>query len=37
MTFEAASPTYRWLTTSVAVGSALRLADAVVYDAYLIT
>jgi hypothetical protein len=37
MTFETASPTYRWLTTSVAVGSALRLADAVVYDAYLIT
>jgi Protein of unknown function (DUF3237) len=37
MTFETASTTHRWLTTSVAVGSALRLADAVVYDAYLIT
>jgi Protein of unknown function (DUF3237) len=37
MAFETASPTYGWLNRSVAVGSALRLADAVIYDAYLVT
>jgi Protein of unknown function (DUF3237) len=37
MSFETASPRYGWLNSSIAVGSALRLADAVVYDAYLVT
>ena len=37
MHFETASPTYHWLNRAVAVGSALRLADAVIYDAYLVT
>lgn len=37
MTFETASQRYGWLNSAIAVGSALRLADAVVYDAYLIT
>lgn len=37
MTFETASQRYCWLNSAIAVGSALRLADAVVYDAYLIT
>ena len=34
MSFETASLRYGWLSTSIAVGSA---ADAVVYDAYLLT
>jgi hypothetical protein len=37
LAFETASPEYGWLARAVAVGSALRLPDAVVYDAYLIT
>jgi hypothetical protein len=37
MTFETASQRYGWLNSAIAVGSALRLADAVVYDAYLVT
>jgi len=36
MTFETASATHGWLNWAVAVGSALRLPDAVVYDAYLV-
>lgn len=36
MTFETASRTYRWLNRSIVVGSAMQLADAVVYDAYLV-
>ena len=34
--FETASPTYGWLNRAIAVGSAIRLPDAVVYDAYLV-
>jgi hypothetical protein len=37
MLFETASTTYDWLNRTVAVGSALRTADAVVYDAYRVT
>jgi Protein of unknown function (DUF3237) len=37
MMFETASPAYGWLNRTVAVGSALRTADAVVYDAYRVT
>ena len=41
MAFETASTTYGWLNravaVAVAVGSALRLADAVIYNAYLVT
>ena len=37
MVFETASPAYSWLNRTVAVGSALRTADAVVYDAYRVT
>jgi hypothetical protein len=37
MLFETASTTYGWLNRTVAVGSALRTADAVVYDAYRVT
>jgi hypothetical protein len=37
MFFETASTTYDWLNRTVAVGSALRTADAVVYDAYRVT
>jgi Protein of unknown function (DUF3237) len=36
MTFETASGTYGWLNRAMAIGSAMRLADAVVYDAYQI-
>jgi hypothetical protein len=36
LTFETASADYAWLNSAVAVGSALRLPDAVVYDAYLV-
>jgi hypothetical protein len=36
MTFETASPAHGWLNRAVAVGSALRLPTAVVYDAYLV-
>lgn len=37
LSFETASANYAWLNRSVAVGSALRLSDAVIYDAYLVT
>lgn len=37
MVFETSSPTYGWLNRTVAVGSALRTAGAVVYDAYRVT
>ena len=36
MKFETASPAHGRLNRAVAVGSALRLPDAVVYDAYLV-
>ena len=36
MTFETASATYGWLNRSIVVGSAMRLAKSVVYDAYLV-
>jgi hypothetical protein len=36
MTFETASSTYGWLNRAMAIGSAMRRADAVIYDAYLI-
>jgi hypothetical protein len=37
LSFETASADYAWLNRSIAVGSALRLPDAVIYDAYLVT
>ena len=37
MTFETSSPSHGWLNRSMAIGSAIRLANAVIYDAYLIT
>jgi hypothetical protein len=37
LSFETASARYGWLNSAIAVGSALRLTDAVVYDAYLVT
>jgi hypothetical protein len=36
LTFETASLDHGWLNRAVAVGSALRLPDVVVYDAYLV-
>lgn len=36
LSFETASADHAWLNCAVAVGSALRLPDAVVYDAYLV-
>lgn len=36
LAFETASTAHGWLNRAVAVGSALRLPDAVVYDAYLV-
>jgi Protein of unknown function (DUF3237) len=36
MTFETASGTYGWLNRAMAIGSAMRRANAVIYDAYLI-
>jgi uncharacterized protein DUF3237 len=36
MSFETSSAMYGWLDRSIIVGSAMRLADAVVYDAYLV-
>jgi Protein of unknown function (DUF3237) len=36
LNFETASADHAWLNHAVAVGSALRLPDAVVYDAYLV-
>jgi hypothetical protein len=37
MLFETASVEYGWLNRTLAIGSALRTADAVVYDAYRVT
>jgi len=37
MLFETASATHDWLNRTVAVGSALRTANAVVYDGYRVT
>jgi Protein of unknown function (DUF3237) len=37
MLFETASETYGWLNRTLAIGSALRTAGAVVYDAYRVT
>jgi hypothetical protein len=37
MTFETASATDGWLNRAMAVGSAMRLRNTVIYDAYLIT
>ena len=34
MQFETSSPKYAWLNQTVAVGSAIRLGKAVIYDAY---
>jgi hypothetical protein len=34
MLFETASGSYDWLNRVIAVGSAIRLPEAVVYDAY---
>jgi hypothetical protein len=34
MTFETASEKYAWLNRTMAVGYAMRLGKAVVYDAY---
>lgn len=36
MTFETASKKYAWLNRAMAVGYAMRLGNAVVYDAYLL-
>ena len=37
LSFETSSPSHGWLNTAMGVGSAIRLANAVIYDAYLIT
>jgi Protein of unknown function (DUF3237) len=37
MLFETASTSYGWLNWMVAIGSAIRTANAVVYDAYRVT
>lgn len=37
LSFETAAANYQWLNRSVAIGSAVRLFQAVVYDAYLVT
>jgi len=37
MMFETGSQVYGWLNRTVAIGSALRTSDAVVYDAYRVT
>lgn len=36
MTFETSSPKYAWLNRAMGVGYAMRLGNAVVYDAYLL-
>lgn len=36
MTFETSSPKYAWLNRTMGVGYAMRLGNAVVYDAYLL-
>ena len=35
--YETGAPAYRWLNQIVAVASAVRLADQVIYDAYALT
>lgn len=35
--FETGATKYAWLNRALAIGSAMRLRNAVVYDAYLIT
>ncbi len=35
--YEAGDPAYQWLNRLVAVASAVRLADQVIYDAYAVT
>jgi hypothetical protein len=34
--FETGAPVYAWLNRALAIGSAMRLRNAVIYDAYLI-
>jgi hypothetical protein len=36
MTFETSSKKYDWLNRAMAIGYAMRLGNAVVYDAYLV-
>lgn len=36
MQFETSAPQYKWLNSAMAIGIAMRLGNAVVYDAYLI-
>ena len=36
MTFETADPRYDWLNRAMGIGMAMRLGNAVVYDAYLL-
>lgn len=36
MQFETSAPQYKWLNRAMAIGMAMRLGNAVVYDAYLI-
>jgi hypothetical protein len=36
MTFETADPKYLWLNRAMGIGAAMRLGNAVVYDAYLL-
>lgn len=36
MQFETSAPQYKWLNSAMAIGMAMRLGNAVVYDAYLI-
>ena len=36
LSFETAADHYKWLNNIIAVGSAIRLPQAVVYDAYAI-
>lgn len=36
LVFETASPRYGWLNRTLAIGSAMRLGQAVVYDAYAV-
>jgi hypothetical protein len=36
MQFETSAPQYQWLNRAMAIGMAMRLGNAVVYDAYVI-
>lgn len=36
MQFETSSPKYAWLNQTIAIGSAMRLGQAVIYDAYTV-